>query len=287
MDMGVSRRLFPSEKEGKTLLRTDCLMYSIGIELSPKEFRAGLVSLGDKPQLEAVTFAAKGEDKLATIAGLCSGLTADAGLTAADIAYVGIAAGNKLVGTKCCGCNLDFTDLVKYFPVERVLTVRKTTAKAIAEETLTYGRGYSFAYIDLNETVGFGLLIDGKPYVGGNGLASDIAHTTIVRGGRKCSCGNNGCFEAYCNLDAFMNTDRDEYVSLLACGITNVMNLFQPNVIVVGGKVAQLGSDELFSAFSEIVHTENYARNSEHKTLLALPTIGENAALLGAALLGA
>ena len=39
-------------------------------------------------------------------------------------------------------------------------------------------------------------------------------------------------------------------------------------------------------AFGAIVHTENYARNSEHKTLLALPTIGQNAALLGAALLG-
>ncbi len=262
-------------------------MYSIGIELSKKEFRAGLVKLGDKPQLEAITFAAKGEDKLATIAELCSKLVADAGLTANDIEYVGIAAGDKLVGTKCSGCNLDFTDLVKYFPVKKVLTVRKTNAKAIAEETLTYGHGYSFAYIDLNETVGFGLLIGGKPYVGGNGLASDIAHTTIVHNGKKCACGNLGCFEAHCNLEAFRTTDRDEYVSLLACGITNVMNLFQPNVIVVGGEVANSGSDELFEAFSKIVHTENYARNSENKTLLALPTIGENAALLGAALLGA
>lgn len=245
------------------------------------------MKLGDKPQLEAITFAAKGEDKLATIAELCSRLTADAGLTADDIEYVGIAAGDKLVGTKCSGCNLDFTDLVKYFPVKKVLTVRKTNAKAIAEETLTYGRGYSFAYIDLNEKIGFGLLIDGKPYVGGNGLASDIAHTTIVRGGKKCSCGNNGCFEALCNLEAFETTDRDEYASLLACGITNVMNLFQPNVIVVGGEVAKRGGDELVEAFSKIVHTENYARNSEDRTLLALPTIGENAALLGAALLGA
>ncbi len=262
-------------------------MYSIGIELSKNEFRAGLVKLGDKVSIEAIASAAKGEDKLATIAELCSKLVADANLSPDDIEYVGIAAGDKLVGTKCSGCNLDFTDLVKYFPVKKVLTVRKTNAKAIAEETLTYKRGYSFAYIDLNETIGFGLLIDGKPYVGGNGLASNVAHTTIMHGGKKCSCGNLGCFEAHCNLEAFQNTDRDEYVSLLACGITNVMNLFQPNVIVVGGEVAKAGNEEMFAAFSKIVSTENYARNSEHKTLLAFPTVGENAAILGAALLGA
>lgn len=262
-------------------------MYSIGIEITKKEIRAGLVKLGEKPELVSVTFAAKGEDKLEIMGGLCSSLVSDANLTAEDIEYVGIAAGNKLIGTKCGGCGTDFTELTKYFPAKKVLVTKKANAKAIAEETLTYGRGYSFAYVDLNEKIGFGLIIGGKPYLGGNGLASDIAHMTIVRGGKTCACGNHGCFEAYCNLSAFEETDRHEYESYLACGITNVMNLFQPNVIVIGGEVARRGGDELLEAAGKVIHEENYARNSVNKTLLALPTIGENAALIGAALLGA
>lgn len=261
-------------------------MFSIGIEISKKEIRAGLVNLSDKPSLEAVTFAASGENKIEIISELCKTLIADANLTVDDIAYVGVAAGDKLVGTKCGCCGTDFEEIKKYFPVKKILAVKKTAAKAVAEETLTYGRGYSFAYIDLNEKIGFGLTIGGKPYVGSGGQTSDIAHTTIVHAGKLCRCGNHGCFEAYCNLEAFENTDRKEFESLLACGVTNVMNLFQPNVIVLGGEVADRGGDELLEAFGAIVHTENYARNSEHKTLLALPTIGQNAALLGAALLG-
>ena len=261
-------------------------MYSIGIEISKKEIRAGLVKLGEKPTLEAVTFAAKGENKIEIIADLCKNLTADANLVPEDVDYVGIAAGDKLIGTKCSGCGTDFEEIKELFPVKKILAAKKVAAKAVAEETLTYGRGYSFAYIDLGEKIRFGLTIGGKPYVGSGGQTSDIAHTTIVHGGKLCQCGNRGCFEAYCNLEAFESTDRREYESLLACGVTNVMNLFQPNVIVLGGEVAERGGDELLEAFGAIVHSENYARNSERRTLLALPTIGQNAALLGAALLG-
>jgi len=64
------------------------------------------------------------------------------------------------------------------------------------------------------------------------------------------------------------------------------MNLFQPNVIVVGGRVAELGGDELLKEFSELVHKEQYARNSVNKTLIALPTAGPDAAVIGAALAG-
>lgn len=142
--------------------------------------------------------------------------------------------------------------------------------------------------MELDEKVGFGLLIGGKPYIGANGLAADIAHTTVQRGGKKCACGNCGCFEAYVSLDEYLNKSKDhaQYVSYLACGITNVMNLFQPNVIVVGGRVAEFGGDELLKEFSEFVHKEQYARNSVNKTLIALPTAGPDAAVIGAALAG-
>ena len=265
-------------------------MYSIGIEIAAKEIRVGLVKVDEKPELEKVTFGVVGasfDDTLKAAAELAKGLIADASLSAADIAYAGIAIEGAVVGTTVYGSafgdKVDLSGFAKYLPVE-VRGIKAANALAIAEETLTYGKGYSFAYITLNEKVGFGLLIDGVPFVGGNGLASDIAHTTVYRGGKECTCGNKGCFEAYCGLAAYEEGNYDEYASFLASGITNVMNLFQPNVIVVGGKVPELVGEKILDDIGTIVKSENYARNSVNKTLVALPTVGANAAVIGAAL---
>ena len=265
-------------------------MYSIGIEIAAKELKVGLIKGGDKPELLNVTFGVVGADFDATLknaAELAKGLLSDASLTVSDIAFAGIAVEASVCGTvvygSAFGDKVDLADFAKYLPV-KVRGVKTANALALCEEALTYGKGYSLAYITLNEKIGFGLLIDGVPFGGGNGLASEIAHTTVFRGGRECTCGNKGCFEAYCGLRAFENNDYDEYSSFLASGITNVMNLFQPNVIIVGGKVAETVGEKILDDISTIVKSENYARNSVNKTLVALPTIVSNAAVIGAAL---
>lgn len=266
-------------------------MNSIGIEITKNEIKVGLVGNGDKPELLSVAFMPVLKtlsETLSGIADLAKELLEAASLSVDDISFAGVSIDAPVVGTVAYGSvfgdEADFSALKSFLPVKDVRVIKTQNALAIAEEVLTYGKGYSFAYITLDETIGFGLLIDGKPYTGANGLAADIAHTTVQRGGKKCTCGNNGCFEAYASLSAFESEPRDEYVSYLACGITNVMNLFQPNVIVVGGKVMEIGGDELLREFGETVHAEQYARNSVNKTLLALPSAGPNAAVIGAAL---
>jgi glucokinase len=46
--------------------------------------------------------------------------------------------------------------------------------------------------------VGIGLIVDGRPLGGGNNAAGEIGHTTFRPGGRRCPCGRDGHFEAYC-----------------------------------------------------------------------------------------
>jgi glucokinase len=46
--------------------------------------------------------------------------------------------------------------------------------------------------------VGIGLIVDGRPYAGGNNAAGEIGHTIFRPGGRRCACGGLGHFEAYC-----------------------------------------------------------------------------------------
>lgn len=75
-----------------------------------------------------------------------------------------------------------------------------------------------------------------------------------------------------------------EYQGYLACGIVNLINIFQPEVFCVGGGVAGAG-EKLMGEVREIVSREDYARNNSKRTILTLAKLGNDAGLVGAALL--
>lgn len=77
----------------------------------------------------------------------------------------------------------------------------------------------------------------------------------------------------------------DTYISDLACGITNIINIFQPDMLCVGGGVSNEG-DHLLLPLKELVATEVYSKNSEKNTQIVLATLGGDAGVIGAALLG-
>ncbi len=61
-----------------------------------------------------------------------------------------------------------------------------------------YGRGVkidNFVCIWLSETVGMGMVLNGRIYFGKKGSVGEIGHTTAVPGGSVCTCGNRGCLE--------------------------------------------------------------------------------------------
>lgn len=55
----------------------------------------------------------------------------------------------------------------------------------------------SLLYVGLGTGVGGGLIIHGQPYTGEHGVAMEIGHLIVQRGGRLCGCGNRGCLEQY------------------------------------------------------------------------------------------
>ncbi len=77
----------------------------------------------------------------------------------------------------------------------------------------------------------------------------------------------------------------DMYISYLATGIANMMNIFQPEVISIGGGVSNEG-DGLFVPLCKQVYTENYAKNSKRQTKIEKATLGNDAGIIGAAALG-
>jgi glucokinase-like ROK family protein len=139
----------------------------------------------------------------------------------------------------------------------------------------------NLAYIKVGTGVGSGLLLEGQLYRGATGTAGEIGHTTIDENGPVCTCGNRGCLEAYSGGGALVRKAREavqlhqrtqlsdlvgrpdfgvqdvitaarcgdlvaqrivaEAGSLLGAAVANMVNLFNPGMVVVGGSVSQIG----------------------------------------------
>ena len=77
----------------------------------------------------------------------------------------------------------------------------------------------------------------------------------------------------------------DKYIKYLACGITNTINIFQPDILCIGGGVCNEG-DPLLLPLKEIVAKEVYTKNSAKNTEIVIAKLGNDAGIIGAAFLG-
>ncbi|MEG2119456.1 MAG: ROK family glucokinase [Pseudoflavonifractor sp.] len=106
---------------------------------------------------------------------------------------------------------------------------------------------------------------------------------TLVEGDPRRVEGRTA-FDAAAQGDLLARELVEEYRSYLACGITSLINIFQPEVFCVGGGVAGAG-ETLLAPVREILAREDYARNSPRRTKLVLAQLGNDAGIIGAALL--
>jgi glucokinase len=142
--------------------------------------------------------------------------------------------------------------------------VNDARAFTLAEGVMGAGRGCrTVACITLGTGVGGGLMIDGKLHTGAFGVAGEIGHQTVLPDGPLCGCGNRGCVEALVRADVLASDagrssamavftgarEGDErclsavsrMADFLGIGLANVVTLFGPDRIVVGGGIAQAG----------------------------------------------
>ncbi len=133
---------------------------------------------------------------------------------------------------------------------------------------LWFGRGKdlnSFIYVFVDQGVGCGIVINQNIYEGYNQVAGEFGHSVIDYKGRPCYCGNDGCIEMYVSAGAIANDvkkalgssedikladviskSEDDLIKeilissgeILSVGIGNLINSFNPQAIVLGGKVS-------------------------------------------------
>ena len=77
----------------------------------------------------------------------------------------------------------------------------------------------------------------------------------------------------------------NEYIDYLACGLANIINIFQPDVLSIGGGICREG-DYLLNPLNERVFKEVYTKDREPKTKLLIASLGNDAGIIGAAALG-
>lgn len=142
--------------------------------------------------------------------------------------------------------------------------VNDARAFTVAEGLLGAGRGcHTVACVTLGTGVGGGLMIDGRLHLGAFGVAGEIGHQTVLPDGPLCGCGNRGCVEALVRADVLAsNAGRRDAASVfegarqgdnrciaavsqmadfLGIGLANVVTMFGPERIVVGGGIAEAG----------------------------------------------
>jgi glucokinase len=148
------------------------------------------------------------------------------------------------------------------------------TAAAAGEHRFGAGAGTRhMVYLTISTGVGGGIVIDGRLYRGAGGNGGELGHVTVDYDGRPCrGCGRRGCLEAYVSgtsiaerareagMDGAVAADVtaaamagdpvasavwDETVNALACGLTSIVNLFEPELVVLGGGVVSGTGEQL------------------------------------------
>lgn len=106
-----------------------------------------------------------------------------------------------------------------------------------------------------------------------------------LAGGDLHKVSGKSAFAAMRQGDPYAKDVVKMYIEYLACGIANIINIFQPEILCIGGGVCNEG-DPLLLPMLELVDREQYTRDSKNKTHIRIAELGNDAGIIGAAALG-
>ena len=214
-------------------------------------------------------------------------------------------------------------ELHKYFDVP-VFIENDANCAALGEYTVLDEEIDNMVFVTLGTGVGGGIIIDKKLYTGKNGTAAEIGHMAINSEGTVCSCGARGCYETYASVTALIRQTKefiennpgsefsksvsgceitgrtafeaakrgdadaksivDKWILYVATGIVNIINLLQPEVLIIGGAISKEGN-YLLNPIIEYQMDNAYSK-IKNPTRIMTAKLGNDAGLIGSAFLG-
>ena len=162
------------------------------------------------------------------------------------------------------------------------------------------------------------VIINGNLLETGEYPGCEFGHMVIKENGLECNCGRKGCFEKYGSMRAFKDNLRNElgledktsgkelmailknttkeskdyakiekvrkqYIKDLSVGITNLVNIFEPEAIGIGGSFVYF-SEALLDDIKELIIKENMLFNSRKEINIQTAVLGNEAGIIGAIL---
>lgn len=224
------------------------------------------------------------------------------------------------------GKNVDYrAEMAKHFNIP-VYIGNDANVAALAEVRAGAAKGVKNAImITLGTGVGGGIILDGKIFEGSYSAAGELGHIVLVSGGEQCTCGRKGCWEAYAsvtalvrqtkaamkaNPDSIMNKTPldqvngrtsfdaakkgdpaalavvDTYQEYITEGLADMVNIFSPEVLVIGGGISKEG-DYLLDPIRKKIRTRVFGIGLLPERKIVAAKLGNDAGLIGAAMLHA
>ncbi|MCL2086624.1 MAG: ROK family glucokinase [Oscillospiraceae bacterium] len=205
----------------------------------------------------------------------------------------------------------------------KVTVENDANAAAYGEYLAGAGVGFKdLTVITLGTGVGGGIIINGKIHNGFGFCGGELGHMVLEKDGVPCNCGRKGCIEVYCSATALKRMTADalkdnpqsrikdfsiqeisgktafeamkigdetatrvvkRYLDYLGCAVTNIVNLLQPELILIGGGICKEG-DFIIKPLTEYVMREAFYIDRENGafTKIAAAKLGNDAGIIGA-----
>lgn len=241
-------------------------------------------------------------------------------ITEIGIAVPGSVKNDKIL--KSVNLGLKDYDLVGVIKKEIDLPIKiRNDAKCAALAESKYGALKKYnrvLFMTLGTGIGGAVIINGKLLDAGEYPGCEFGHMVIKENGLECNCGRKGCFEKYGSMRAFKDNLRNElgledktsgkelmailknttkeskdyakiekvrkqYIRDLSVGITNLVNIFEPEAIGIGGSFVYF-SEALLDDIKELIIKENMLFNSRKEINIQTAVLGNEAGIIGAIL---
>jgi len=248
--------------------------YAVGIDLGVNYLRGVLMNLrgGIVSELTAPLRMTEPEFVLKELCGAIETLMGGAPASSYGIVGIGVAVPGLVdeQGSVLFAPNLKWRDV----PLRRQLNERFSVSVTIDNEANTgalgeqkYGAGRQISnlvYVSVGIGIGTGLILNSGLYKGASGFSGETGHLSVEAYGKPCTCGNRGCWEMYAserallaqaaglgfhdleNLLAAAEEGREDVQKLFAgigeylgIGIANIVNVFNPDAVVIGNRMSQ------------------------------------------------
>ncbi len=298
-------------------------MKNIGIDVGGTFIKAAIVDTKGKIILSSKTpTPKKGEDIPMRICEIIDELLAKCEIGREEIGHIGIGVpgvcdSKKGVIINCPNIedckNIEICDYIKNrFNVETYLD-NDANCAALGEYIVSDKKSESFVFVTLGTGVGGGIIINGRLLRGINSAAGEIGHIVMKKDGERCNCGRYGCWERYASVTALVRqakragftgnvsgrsifADRvrgsrkaDEvigvWLSYVAEGICDLVNIFQPEEIVIGGGISREG-DIILNPIKKFVEENSIVDSHSFKTTrLRISRLFNDAGVVGASFL--